>query len=48
MRTITLCHKQLQVVPWYQFVMHSGPREMNIVAAQAHQLVLVGHAIGRK
>src|SRR6266545_5350103 len=39
-------HKALQVMAWNQFVMHGRAREMRVVAAHAHHLLLVRHSVG--
>src|SRR5438552_15340890 len=46
-RFVARAHVALQVMTRNQFVKYGGPREMNVVAAHAHHLLLVAHSIGR-
>ena len=47
MGVVPVGHEELQMMPGDQLVMHHCPAEMDIVAPNAHQLVLVAHGAGR-
>src|SRR5438093_649808 len=45
MGQVTLRHVQLQVVARNQLMLHGGAGEVTVVAAQAHPLLLLSHAV---
>ena len=45
-RVVARGHERLEVVAGDQLVVHGGAREVDVVAAHAHQLVVVIHRVG--
>src|SRR5262245_33641555 len=46
-RAVASRHEALQMMPRNQFMKYRGARKMNVVAAHAHELLLVRHRVGR-